>query len=70
VRAAMRQWVHMIERRQIELELRGTIHTAPPTVSHGGAFDRSFLMSGGNLPSPARYARGAWESNTVKVPTS
>src|SRR6185503_13476832 len=68
VPSAVRERMHVIEGGEIELQLRATIDTAPPTVSHGGAFDRSFLMSGGDGFGPAIRPRGAGEGDTVKMP--
>lgn len=70
VRSTVRQRVHVVERREIELEKRGAVDAAPSAVAHGGALDRAFLVSGGNLLGAARSAWNAGERYTVKLPTS
>ena len=70
VRTTMRQRMHMIERREVELELSGAVDAAPATVAHGCAFDRSLLRAWLDRLGSAIYARSAGEGDTVKVPTS
>lgn len=44
VRPAVRQRIHVIQRREVELERSGAVHTAPAAIAHGGPLDRSFLL--------------------------
>ena len=71
VSAAVRQRLHMVECCEIELEPGGAVDTAPATVAHRGAFDGSFLMSGGNRLGATIDAWCARERDTmVEMPTS
>jgi hypothetical protein len=62
--------MHVIERREIELERGGAVDTATSAVAHRGALDRSLLVPGRNGLGPAARAGQAWEGDTVKMPTS
>jgi hypothetical protein len=68
--AAVRERVHMIQRREIELELRRAIDAATTTVAHRGVLDSSLLISGGDRLGPARGPRGSREGGTVELPTT
>lgn len=46
VRAAVRERVHVIERREIELQCGSAIDASAAAVAHRGVFDRSFLGTG------------------------
>ncbi len=70
VRSAVRQRKDVVERRDLEFQTRGTIHTASAAVAHGGAFDRSLLRSGWNWFGPASSAREAGKGDMVELPTS
>src|SRR5438067_2046773 len=71
VSAAVRQRIHVIQRREVELESRGAVHAAAAAVAHCGSLDRPLLVPGGNLFGPAwRSARDTRKGNTVNVPTS
>lgn len=74
VRAAMRQRIYVIERREFKFERLGAVDAAAPAVAHRGAFDRSLLMAGGNVLASARvhplHAWKAREGYVVIVPTS
>lgn len=69
VGAAVRERVHVVERREVEVEGRGAVDTAASTVAHRRALDRSLLMAGRNVLAAAG-PRESGKSNTVKVPTS
>jgi hypothetical protein len=68
--AAMRQRIDVIERRKVEFEDRGAVHTTASTIPHGGAFDRALLVARWHLLGSARSAGNAGERYTVKLPTS
>ena len=70
VRAAVRERMHVVERGVIEIERRGAVHTSAAAVTHGGSLDRSFLMSGRNVLSPAGRPREAGKGDVLNVPTS
>ena len=71
VRPAVRQRIHVIERREIEFQRFGAVHTAPAAVAHRCALDRSLLMARGNVFASTRgHARKAREGYAVIVPTS
>ena len=70
VSAAVRQRMHVVERREVEFEWRAAVHAAPAAVAHRGSFDRSLLWAGGDCFCPAADARRAWEGDTVELPTS
>jgi hypothetical protein len=60
----------MVERGIIEFELGGAVDASAAAVAHGGAFDGSFLVPGGDGACPATGARDSGEGRTVKMPTS
>ena len=70
VSAAARERMYVVQRRQIELEPNRTVDAATSAVAHGGSFDGSLLMSGGNRLGPARRTRGAGEGGAVELPTT
>jgi hypothetical protein len=70
VGTAVRQRMHVIERREIEVEGRGAVDTAPSAVAHRGAFDRALLMAGRDALTAASWSRESGKGNTVKLPTS
>ena len=59
VSAAVRKWIHVVERREIKLEHRAAIHTAASAIAHRGAFDGAFLMASGKFLGAAGDARGS-----------
>jgi len=70
VSAAVRERVHVVQRREIELEPDRAVDAAATAVTHSGSFDGSFLMSGGDRLGPARGTRGAREGGAVELPTT
>jgi len=70
VRSTMSQRMHVIERREVELELRPAVDAAATAVAHRGSLDRSLLMPRRDFLGPAADARRAWEGDTVEVPAS
>ena len=48
VRAAVREGIDVVERREIKLQRRRAVHTTPAAVPHRRAFDGALLMSGGD----------------------
>src|SRR4030095_12643155 len=57
---AVRERVHVIERREIEIKLRSAIHAPASAVAHRGALDRALLVAGTDLfgaPCHARRSR-------------
>ena len=70
VSAAVRQRMHVVQRGEIELEPSRAVDAATTAVSHGGSFDGSFLMSGGDRLGPARGTRGAGEGGAMELPTT
>ena len=68
--AAVRKWLHVVQRGEIEFERGGAVDAPAAAVAHGGAFDRSFQMSGGDWLGPAIRARDSGEGDAVKVTTS
>jgi len=70
VSAAARERMHVVQRRQIELERDRTVDASTSAVTHRGPFDGSLLMSGGDRLGPARRTRGAGEGGAVELPTT
>src|SRR3954462_14202380 len=69
--AAVRQRVHVIERREIEFLRLGAVHAAPAAVAHGGSLDRVFLAGRQNVPAPPRGDSGRTrKGHTVIMPIS
>ena len=67
--AAVGERVHVIERRQVELESRAAVDAATTTVAHGRSLERSLQVAWRNLLEPAADARGR-EGDTVEVSTT
>jgi hypothetical protein len=59
VSAAVGERVHVVERRNFEVERRGAVHAAAAAITHRGSLDRSLLMSGWNVLAPSGQAREA-----------
>ena len=70
VRAAVRQRMHVVERRKIEVERRGAVDASSSTVAHCGTFDRALLVPGRNVLSAASRSGEAGKGHMVKLPTS
>jgi hypothetical protein len=62
--------MHVVQRRQIELEPDRTVDASMSAVAHRGPFDGSLLMSGGDRLGPASRTRGAGEGGAVELPTT
>jgi len=56
--ATVRQWIHVVERRGLEIELGGAVDAAPAAVAHGGSFDGA-LVFGPAKVADARVTRAA-----------
>ena len=68
--SAVGERVHVVERREVELELRSAVDAAAAAVTHGCTLERPFLMTWRNFFCPAAEARSSGEGDTVEVPTS
>jgi hypothetical protein len=69
VRTAFREWVHVVESSDIELEWGGAVHAAPAAITHSGALDRSLLRVRVQSPGVASDAGDAWKGDAVTVST-
>jgi hypothetical protein len=70
VSAAVRQRVHVIQRREIEIQRRGAVNTPAAAVTHGSALDGALLVAWTHLLWPPHNAGGSRKADTVKMPTS
>jgi len=66
----VRERMHVIEGREIELQARATIDAASATVSHCRSLDGAFLMSRGNRLGAAPNTGGSGKGDSVEMPTS
>ena len=69
VSAAVRQRMHVVERREIEVEGRGAVDATSSAIAHRGAFDRALLVAGRDVLATAGRSRESGKGN-VKMPTS
>ena len=70
VSAAVGEWMHVVQRGEVELEHRAAVHAPAAAITHGCSLERSLLMSGGDLLDSAADAWRSWEGDTVEMPTS
>lgn len=70
VRSAMRQRMHVVQRRTIEFQSRTAVNAAPAAVAHRCALDRPLLWASGDWFCPAADTRRAGEGDSVELPTS
>src|SRR5207247_10370655 len=70
VRATVRQRMHVIQGRDLEVQSRRAIDAATTAVAHGRALDGALLAAGSHGFGPTRDARDSGEGNAGKVPTS
>jgi hypothetical protein len=69
VRSAFRQRVHVIERRDVELEGGSAIDAAPAAVTHRCALDRPLLRPEVDPLRPMRKVGYAWKGDAVALST-
>src|SRR5262245_13849967 len=54
---AVGQRMHVVERREVEVEGRGAVDTASSAVAHRGALDGALLMAGWNVLAATGWSR-------------
>jgi len=70
VGSAVRERMHVIERSNVEVQLRAAVDAAAATVAHGCSLERPLLVTRRDFFCPAAKARSTREGDTVEVPTS
>ena len=68
--AAVSEWMHVVERREVELQRRSAVDAAAAAVTHGRPLERSLLMPRWDLLDSTADAWRSWEGDTVEMPTS
>jgi hypothetical protein len=70
VRATVGERVDVVERREIEFQVRAAVHAATAAIAHGRALDGAFLVSREHSLAAAGDSRGSGKRDTVEMPTS
>jgi len=68
--AAVRERMDMIERGEIEFQVRAAVHAAAAAVAHGRMLDRAFLVPRKEPFVAVADAGGSGERDSVEMPTS
>ena len=68
--AAMRERVNVIERREIEFQMRAAIDAAAAAIAHGRTLDGALLVAREKPFAATSDSGGSGEGDSVEMPTS